>query len=59
MRVTFTWHNASQDTVWNRLAQRLGREPTAAEARAEALRILSEARCDLASEGKLPFQRKR
>lgn len=38
--VTVTVHNANPDTVWNRLAARLGREPTNAEAKAEVLRIM-------------------
>jgi hypothetical protein len=40
MRVTITWHNANPDTIWNRLAARLGREPTHEEAKAEVRRIL-------------------
>ena len=44
MNVTVTWHNASPNTIWGKLAARLGREPTNAEATAEVKRILSEAR---------------
>jgi len=44
MRVTITFHNANPDTIWNRLAARLGREPTNAEAAEEVRRILREAR---------------
>lgn len=40
MRITVTWHNAGPHTIWGRLAARLGREPTNAEAKAEVLRIL-------------------
>jgi hypothetical protein len=42
--VTTTWRNGNPDTIWNRLAARLGREPTNAEAEAEVKRILAEAR---------------
>lgn len=38
--VTFTVRNDNPNTIWNRLAARLGREPTNAEAKAEVLRIL-------------------
>lgn len=44
LKVNVSWHNPSSDTVWARLAQRLGREPTWAEANAEVKRILREAR---------------
>ena len=43
MRMTITWHNNNPNTVWNKLAARLGREPTNAEAASEVQRILSEA----------------
>lgn len=38
--VTITWHNSNPDTIWNRLAARLGREPTTKEATEEVVRIL-------------------
>ncbi|WP_286963817.1 hypothetical protein [Methylobacterium sp.] len=41
--VTFAVRNDNPNTIWNRLADRLGREPTNAEARAEVLRILGRA----------------
>jgi hypothetical protein len=44
VNVTFKHVNPNADTVWNRLARELGREPTNAEATAEVKRILSEAR---------------
>ena len=44
MQITVTWHNANPNTIWGKLATRLGREPTNAEATAEVKRILSEAR---------------
>lgn len=44
LTVKTTWHNAGSDTIWARLAERLGREPTNAEAAAEVRRILREAR---------------
>jgi DNA-directed RNA polymerase specialized sigma subunit len=40
MKVTFTWHNAGPHTVWGKLAQRLGREPTNEEVQQEMRRIL-------------------
>jgi hypothetical protein len=40
MRVTITFRNDNPNTVWNRLAAKLGREPTNAEAAAEVRRIL-------------------
>lgn len=41
-QIVVTWRNDNPDTIWNRLAARLGREPTNAEAAAEVRRILSE-----------------
>lgn len=42
--VTITVHNAGPHTIWAKLAARLGREPTNAEAAEEVRRILREAR---------------
>ena len=56
-RVTTMWHNDNPDTIWNKLAARLGREPTAAEAKAEVRRILEAETVKRAGQGKLPFQR--
>lgn len=42
--VSFTVHNAGPHTIWAKLAERLGREPTNAEAAEEVRRILREAR---------------
>lgn len=42
MQVTITWTNTNPDTIWNKLAARLGRQPTNAEAAAEVKRILRE-----------------
>jgi hypothetical protein len=39
---TTTWHNAGPHTIWGKLAEKLGREPTNAEAKAEVLRILRD-----------------
>lgn len=44
MTVNITWTNRNPNTIWNRLAERLGREPTHAEVKAEVQRILREAR---------------
>lgn len=57
VRITFINHNP--DTVWNKLAQKLGRQPTNAEAKAELDRIFTEVMVELANKGKLPHQRKR
>ena len=43
MNITTTWHNSNPDTIWNRLAAKLGRSPTDAEVIAEVRRILAEA----------------
>jgi hypothetical protein len=43
-KVIITWHNAGPHTIWGKLAERLGREPTDQEARQEVARILSEVR---------------
>lgn len=40
MRATVTWTNRNPATIWNRLAEKLGREPTNDEAKAEVKRIL-------------------
>jgi len=44
LEVRITWRNDNPDTIWNRLAARLGREPTNDEAREEVLRILRSAK---------------
>lgn len=44
MKITTTWHNANPDTIWARLAAKLGRSPTDAEVIAEVRRVLAEAR---------------
>lgn len=59
MRVAITWTNNNPDTIWNRLAARLGREPTSDEARAEVRRILTQITLEAAQAGKLAHQRKR
>lgn len=43
MQVKITWTNSNPNAIWNRLAARLGREPTPAEATAEVKRILAGA----------------
>lgn len=45
-------------TIWQALAEKLGREPTHAEACAEVKRILEKVTVELAEKGKLPHQRK-
>lgn len=44
--VTTTWHNAGPHTIWAKLAERLGREPTDKEAAEEVKRILRETKED-------------
>lgn len=46
-------------TIWDALAQKLGRQPTHAEACAEVRRILAEAAADMAERGALPRQQGR
>jgi hypothetical protein len=52
--INVTWHNANPNTIWGKLAARLGREPTNAEAKAEVLRILRDARTQQAA--REPFE---
>ncbi len=49
---------AARKTIWTALAERLGREPTHAEACAEVKRILNEGVIELAEQGKLSHQKK-
>lgn len=42
MHVTITFTNNNPNTIWNRLAARLGRQPTNDEAIAEVKRLLVE-----------------
>lgn len=58
MRVTLTITNRNPDTIWNKLAARLGRQPTHAEATAEVKRILEAGTIDRASRGQLRWQRR-
>lgn len=44
-------------SIWDRLRERLGREPTNEEARTEVKRILEESLVERATEGKLKHQR--
>jgi hypothetical protein len=46
-------------TIYEALMIKLGRHPTNAELKADVQRIKTEAIQELASKGKLPFQRKR
>lgn len=48
LKVTITFHNPNPNTIWNRLAARLGREPSNEEAAEEVRRILREARTEQA-----------
>jgi hypothetical protein len=58
MRVTVTW-GVARGSVWEKLALRLGRQPTNAEAKAEVQRILDEGLIDLAEKGKLKHQKRK
>lgn len=42
MKITTTWRNDNPNTIWAKLAERLGREPTDKEAAGEVKRILDE-----------------
>lgn len=59
MRITTTFTNNNPNTIWNRLAARLGREPTNGEAIAEVQRLKTEDLVDMAARGALPMQRGR
>ena len=59
IRITTQWHNAGPHTIWAKLALRLGREPTEAEAAIEVKRIMEQDLIDRAERGKLPHQRRR
>lgn len=59
VQVTVSAHNGNPNTIWNRLAEKLGREPTNAEAIAEVRRVIGEATRDLAEAGRLAHQRRR
>jgi hypothetical protein len=43
VNVSITWHNQNPNTIWNKLAARLGRDPGSVEVKAEVTRILREA----------------
>ena len=59
MRTTIRFQNAGPSTIWGRLAAKLGREPTNAEAAAEVRRILADNTCERAEQGRLPYQRRK
>ena len=59
LAINVTWRNDNPNTIWNRLAARLGRQPTNAEATAEVKRILDDAIVERAEAGKLLHQRRR
>ena len=46
IKVSITHRNDNPNTIYNVLKRKLGREPTAAEVKAEVQRILREARND-------------
>ena len=48
MQINFTITNNNPNTIWNKLAEKLGREPTNEEARQEVLRIMAEGRAERA-----------
>lgn len=57
-RVILTVTNNNPNTVYNKLKEKLGREPTSAELKDDVKRIRSEALVDMASQGKLRYQHK-
>lgn len=59
IKITITVTNNNPNTVWNRLAAKLGREPTRTEAIAEVKRIFTENMVEMAGEGQLSFQERR
>lgn len=63
MNVTITWRHLDAErerrTIYGVLREKLGREPTNAELVADVRRILADGNAELASKGRLPFQRKR
>ncbi len=60
MQVKVAWTpSKNPNTIWNKLAVKLGREPTDAEATVEVKRILTESLVERAQAGKLPHQRRR
>ena len=44
VRINITAHSDNPETIWNKLAAKLGRQPTSEEAAAEVKRILAEAK---------------
>jgi len=52
--IRFTVTNRNPNTIWNRLAAELGREPTNAECRDEVFRILYEAEEQRLTKGRGP-----
>lgn len=46
MTFSVSYQNAGPNTIWAKLAAKLGREPTNEEAKAEVRRILREARIE-------------
>ena len=59
MQARVTWINRNPNTIWNKLATKLGREPTNAEAIAEVERNKTEGLVERAQAGKLLHQRQR
>lgn len=57
IRIAITHRNDNPDTIFNKLAARLGREPTDKEAAGEVRRFLDEAAVERAMAGKMPHQR--
>jgi hypothetical protein len=44
--VIVSFHNDNSETIWNKLAKKLGRDPTSDECKAEVFRILDEAKAE-------------
>ena len=57
MNVSITWTNNNPNTIYNKLAAKLGREPSSVEVRAELDRIFEECAIERAGKGKLKCQR--
>lgn len=58
INITITHRNDNPESIWNKLAARLGREPTDKEAADEVRSILDEAAVERAMAEKMPHQRR-
>lgn len=59
LTVRIEYRSSNPNTIWARLAEKLGREPKHWEAVAEVKRIKAEALADLATRGRMRHQHRR